>query len=174
LESKISHSEVYIESFGPNAKEIFSRIDHVKIIGCGTSFNAGIVGMYWLEDIAKISCSVEVSSEYRYRNSVNPKNTLFVTISQSGETADTLEALKIIKTRHPNAHTLCITNAAESSLTRESEMVFLMNVGPEIGVASTKAFTGQLVSLALLTVAISKAKGVISKKERESYCKWIK
>jgi len=167
LESKISHSQVYIESFGPKAKEIFSEIDHVKIIGCGTSFNAGIVGMYWLEDIAKISCSVEVSSEYRYRNSVNPKNTLFVTISQSGETADTLEALKIIKTRYPNAHTLCISNSAESSLTRESEMLFLMNVGPEIGVASTKAFTGQLVSLALLTVAIAKARGVISKKREE-------
>ena len=167
LESKISHNEVYVESFGPNAKEIFSRIDHVKIIGCGTSFNAGLVGMYWLEDIAKISCSVEVSSEYRYRNSVNPKNTLFVTISQSGETADTLEALKIIKTRYPDAHTLCISNSAESSLTRESEMVFLMNVGPEIGVASTKAFTGQLVSLALLTVAIAKAKGEISKKREK-------
>jgi len=167
LESKISHNEVYMESFGPNAKEIFSRIDHVKIIGCGTSFNAGLVGMYWLEDIAKISCSVEVSSEYRYRNSVNPKNTLFVTISQSGETADTLEALKIIKTRYPDAHTLCISNSAESSLTRESEMVFLMNVGPEIGVASTKAFTGQLVSLALLTVAIAKAKGEISKKREK-------
>lgn len=167
LESKISHSEVYIESFGPKAKEIFSEIDHVKIIGCGTSFNAGIVGMYWLEDIAKISCSVEVSSEYRYRNSVSSKNTLFVTISQSGETADTLEAHKIIKTRYPKAHTLCISNSAESSLTRESEMVFLMNVGPEIGVASTKAFTGQLVSLALLTVAIAKAKVAISKKREK-------
>jgi len=164
LESKISHTEVYIESFGSKAKEIFSTIDHVKIIGCGTSYNAGLVGMYWMEDIAKTSCTVEVASEYRYRNSVTPKNTLFVTISQSGETADTLEALKTIKAKYPEAHTLCICNSAESSLTRESELVFLMNVGPEIGVASTKAFTGQLVSLSLLTVAIAKSKSVINQK----------
>jgi len=161
LESKISHNEVYIESFGPNAAEIFSKIEHVKIIACGTSFNAGLVAMYWLEDIAEISCSVEVASEYRYRKSVTQQNTLFVTISQSGETADTLEALKSINKKHPDSFTLCICNNAESSLTRESKMVFLMNVGPEIGVASTKAFTGQLVSLSLLATAIGKAKKTI-------------
>ena len=163
LESKISHDEVYIESFGPNAAEVFSTIEHVKIIACGTSFNAGLVAMYWLEDIAEVSCSVEVASEYRYRKSVSHKNTLFVTISQSGETADTLEALKSINNRQPDSVTLCICNTAESSLTRESKMVFLMNVGPEIGVASTKAFTGQLVSLALLATAIGKSKKVISR-----------
>jgi len=161
LESKISHNEVYIESFGPNAAEIFSKIEHVKIIACGTSFNAGLVAMYWLEDIAEVSCSVEVASEYRYRKSVTQQNTLFVTISQSGETADTLEALKSINKKHPDSFTLCICNNAESSLTRESKMVFLMNVGPEIGVASTKAFTGQLVSLSLLATAIGKAKKTI-------------
>ena len=164
LESKISHTEVYVESFGPKAREIFSKIDHVKIIACGTSYNAGLVGMYWLEDIARISSSVEVASEYRYRNSVTSKNTLFVTISQSGETADTLEALKTIKAKYPTADTLCICNSPESSLTRESDMVFLMNVGPEIGVASTKAFTGQLVSISILAAAIAKVKGVLTKK----------
>ena len=163
LESKISHNEIYIESFGPNAEEVFSTIEHVKIIACGTSFNAGLVAMHWLEDIAEVSCSVEVASEYRYRKSVTQKNTLFVTISQSGETADTLEALKCIKTKQPESLTLCICNTAESSLTRESKMVFLMNVGPEIGVASTKAFTGQLVSLSLLATAIGKSKKTISR-----------
>ena len=163
LESKISHNEIYIESFGPNAAEIFSTIEHVKIIACGTSYNAGLVAMYWLEDIAKVSCSVEVASEYRYRNSVIQKNTLFVMISQSGETADTLEALKSINNKHPKSISLCICNTSESSLTRESKMVFLMNVGPEIGVASSKAFTGQLVSLSLLTTAIAKSKKVLSK-----------
>ena len=165
LESKISHNEVYIESFGPNAAEVFSTIEHVKIIACGTSFNAGLVAMYWLEDIAEVSCSVEVASEYRYRKSVTQKNTLFVTISQSGETADTLEALKSINNKQPESATLCICNTAESSLTRESKMVFLMNAGPEIGVASTKAFTGQLVSLSLLATAIAKAKKVLSRTE---------
>jgi len=163
LESKISHNEVYIEAFGPNAAEVFSTIEHVKIIACGTSFNAGLVAMYWLEDIAEVSCSVEVASEYRYRKSVTQKNTLFVTISQSGETADTLEALKSINNKQPDSVTLCICNTAESSLTRESKMVFLMNVGPEIGVASTKAFTGQLVSLSLLATAIGKSKKTISR-----------
>jgi len=167
LESKISHNEVYIEAFGPNAAEVFSTIEHVKIIACGTSFNAGLVAMYWLEDIAEVSCSVEVASEYRYRKSVTQKNTLFVTISQSGETADTLEALKSINNKHPESATLCICNTAESSLTRESKMVFLMNVGPEIGVASTKAFTGQLVSLSLLTTAIGKSKKTISKNREQ-------
>jgi len=163
LESKISHNEVYVESFGPNAAEVFSTIEHVKIIACGTSFNAALVAMYWLEDIAEVSCSVEVASEYRYRKSVTPKNTLFVTISQSGETADTLEALKSININQPESVTLCICNSAESSLTRESKMVFLMNVGPEIGVASTKAFTGQLVSLSLLVTAIGKSRKKISR-----------
>jgi len=167
LESKVSHNEIYIESFGTNAQEVFSRIEHVKIIACGTSFNAGLVAMYWLEDIAEVSCSVEVASEYRYRKSVTQKNTLFVTISQSGETADTLEALKSINNKQPDSLTLCICNVAESSLTRESKMVFLMNVGPEIGVASTKAFTGQLVSLSLLATAIGKAKKTISRDKEQ-------
>ena len=162
LESRISHEEVYVEAFGHNAKKIFSKIEHVKIIACGTSYNAGLVAKFWLEDIAKISCSVEIASEYRYRNSITPKNTLFVTVSQSGETADTVEALKNAKQKNPNSSTLTICNSAESSLTRESEIVFLTHAGPEIGVASTKAFTTQLVSLALMTVAIGKIKNTIN------------
>jgi len=162
LESRISHEEVYVESFGHNAEKIFSEIEHVKIIACGTSYNAGLVAKFWLEDIAKVSCSVEIASEYRYRNSITPKNTLFVTVSQSGETADTLEALKNAKHQNPNSHTLTICNSSESSLTRESEIVFLTHAGPEIGVASTKAFTTQLVSLALMTVSIGKIKKTIN------------
>jgi len=162
LESRISHEEVYVESFGHNAEKIFSEIEHVKIIACGTSYNAGLVSKFWLEDIAKVSCSVEIASEYRYRNSITPKNTLFVTVSQSGETADTLEALKNAKHQNPNSHTLTICNSSESSLTRESEIVFLTHAGPEIGVASTKAFTTQLVSLALMTVSIGKIKKTIN------------
>ena len=167
LESRISHEEVYIEAFGHNARKFFSEIEHVKIIACGTSYNAGLVAKFWLEDISKISCSVEIASEYRYRNSITPKNTLFVTISQSGETADTLEALKNAKQKNPNSHTLTICNSSESSLTRESEIVFLTHAGPEIGVASTKAFTTQLVSLALVTVAIGKIKQTIDREQEK-------
>jgi len=167
LESRISHEEVYIEAFGHNARKFFSEIEHVKIIACGTSYNAGLVAKFWLEDISKISCSVEIASEYRYRNSITPKNTLFVTISQSGETADTLEALKNAKQKNPNSHTLTICNSSESSLTRESEIVFLTHAGPEIGVASTKAFTTQLVSLALMTVSIGKIKQTIDREQEK-------
>jgi len=173
LESRISHNEIYIESFGHSAAEIFSRIEHVKIIACGTSYNAGLVAKFWLEDIAQISSSVEIASEYRYRNSVTPKNTLFVSISQSGETADTLEALKNAKLKNPQSNTLTICNSAESSLTRESEIVFLTHAGPEIGVASTKAFTTQLVSLALLTVSIGKAKKTINPSQEELIAKGL-
>jgi len=173
LESRISHNEIYIESFGHNAHEVFSNIGHVKIIACGTSYNAGLVAKFWLEDIAQISCSVEIASEYRYRNSITPKNTLFVTISQSGETADTLEALKNAKLKNPQSNTLTICNSPESSLTRESEIVFLTHAGPEIGVASTKAFTTQLVSLALLTVCIGKAKKTIDSSQEEIIAKGL-
>jgi glucosamine--fructose-6-phosphate aminotransferase (isomerizing) len=134
----------------------------VQIIACGTSYHAGLVAKYWLEDIAKIPCHIEVASEYRYRNPIILNQTLFITISQSGETADTLEALKTVKRTNPNIHTLTICNSPESSLTRESEITFLTHAGPEIGVASTKAFTTQLVSLALLTVAIGKVKSHVS------------
>jgi len=156
LESRITKDTVLTSAFGHNAKDIFKKTKHIQIIACGTSYHAGLVAKYWLEDIAKIPTHIEVASEYRYRKSVILDNTLFITISQSGETADTLEALKTVKKRSKKIHTLTICNSAESSLTRESELTFLTHAGPEIGVASTKAFTTQLVSLALLSVAMGR------------------
>ena len=167
LESRITKDTVLSSAFGHNAEDIFKNTKHIQIIACGTSYNAGLVAKYWLEDIAKIPTHIEVASEYRYRNPIILDNTLFITISQSGETADTLEALKAVKKRNKdkNIHTLTICNSAESSLTRESELTFLTHAGPEIGVASTKAFTTQLVSLALLSVAMGRCHKNISKQQ---------
>jgi len=161
LESRITNNSVVISAFGHNAKEIFNKAKQVQIIACGTSYNAGLVAKYWLEDIAKISCNVEVASEYRYRHPILLDNTLLITLSQSGETADTFEALKAAKKINNNINTLCITNSPESSLSRLSDLTFLTHAGPEIGVASTKAFTTQLVALALLTSSIGKLKNSI-------------
>jgi len=168
LESRISKDTVLISAFGHQAETIFTKTKHIQIVACGTSYNAGLVAKYWLEDIAKMPTNIEVASEYRYRNPIVLNNTLFITISQSGETADTLEALRFVKRRHKNIHTLTICNCAESSLTRESELVFLTHAGPEIGVASTKAFTTQLVSLALLLVAIGKCQKQVDKQQESS------
>ena len=165
LESRITKDSVLTSAFGHNAKAIFKNTKHIQIIACGTSYHAGLVAKYWLEDIAKIPTHIEVASEYRYRDPVILDDTLFITISQSGETADTLEALKAIKKRSKKIHTLTICNSAESSLTRESELTFLTHAGPEIGVASTKAFTTQLVSLALLAVAIGRCHKQVSKEQ---------
>ena len=167
LESRITKDTVLSSAFGHKAKDIFKNTKHIQIIACGTSYNAGLVAKYWLEDIAKIPTHIEVASEYRYRNPIILDDTLFITISQSGETADTLEALKAIKKRSKgkNIHTLTICNSAESSLTRESELTFLTHAGPEIGVASTKAFTTQLVSLALLSVAMGRCHKNVSKQQ---------
>jgi glucosamine--fructose-6-phosphate aminotransferase (isomerizing) len=164
LESRITKDTVLPSAFGHNAKDIFINTKHIQIIACGTSYNAGLVAKYWLEDIAKIPTHIEVASEYRYREPIILDNTLFITISQSGETADTLEALKAVKKRSKgkNIHTLTICNSAESSLTRVSELTFLTHAGPEIGVASTKAFTTQLVSLALLSVVIGRCHKQVS------------
>jgi len=169
LESRITKDTVLSSAFGHKAEDIFKNTKHIQIIACGTSYNAGLVAKYWLEDIAKIPTHIEVASEYRYRNPIILDNTLFITISQSGETADTIEALKAIKKRSKDKiiHTLTICNSAESSLTRESELTFLTHAGPEIGVASTKAFTTQLVSLALLSISIGKCHGQVSK-QREA------
>ena len=162
LESRITKNKVVKSAFGVRAKKIFNQIKQVQIVACGTSFNAAIVAKYWLEDIAKLSCNVEVASEYRYRRPILLNGTLFLTLSQSGETADTLEALKAAKKINKSINTLCITNSEESSLSRISELTFLTHAGPEIGVASTKAFTTQLVALALLTCSIGSIKGSIS------------
>ena len=167
LESRITNDSVVISAFGYKAEDIFNEVKQVQIVACGTSFNAGLVAKYWLEDIAKIPCNVEVASEYRYRRPILLDHTLFITLSQSGETADTVEALKTAKIINSNISTLCITNSAESSLTRLSDLTFLTHAGPEIGVASTKAFTTQLVSLALLTCTIGKLKNTINKKQEK-------
>lgn len=164
LESRITKNQVLSSAFGHQAKNIFTNTRHIQIIACGTSYNAGLVAKYWLEDIAKIPTNIEVASEYRYRKPIVLDNTLFVTISQSGETADTIEALRAVKrnNKDKNIRTLTICNSAESSLIRESELSFLTHAGPEIGVASTKAFTTQLVSLALLSVAVGRCQKQVS------------
>ena len=174
LESRITNDSVVISAFGYNSEEIFSQIAQIQIIACGTSYNAGLVAKYWLEDIAKISCNVEVASEYRYRRPILLDKTLFITLSQSGETADTVEAVKKAKEINNNIYTLCITNSAESSLTRLSDLNFLTHAGPEIGVASTKAFTTQLVALALLTCSIGKLKNTIDKKQEKEITDGLK
>jgi len=168
LESRITSDSVVISAFGHKSTEIFNKISQIQIVACGTSYNAGLVAKYWLEDIAKLPCNIEVASEYRYRHPIILNNTLFITLSQSGETADTVEALKTAKKINKNIYSLCITNSPESSLTRLSDLTFLTHAGPEIGVASTKAFTTQLVGLALLTCSIGKInKSINQKQEKE-------
>jgi glucosamine--fructose-6-phosphate aminotransferase (isomerizing) len=174
LESRITKESVQVSAFGHKARDIFKNIKQVQIVACGTSYNAGLVAKYWLEDISKIPCNVEVASEYRYRNPVILNDTLFVTISQSGETADTLQALRTAKKINNTIDTLCICNCAESSITRNSNLIFLTHAGPEIGVASTKAFTTQLVALALLTCSIGVSKKTISKKREKLIIEGLK
>ncbi len=159
LEGRLAGSRVLPESFGYEAPGIFAGVEAVTIVACGTSFHAGLVARYWLESYAGIPCTVEVASEYRYRRHVVPKKALFVTISQSGETADTLAALRLAR-QSGYATTLSICNVPESSLVRESDLVLLTHAGPEIGVASTKAFTTQLVALLLLTLTLGRYRGV--------------
>ena len=174
LESRISKDKVVISAFGYKAKEIFQKINQVQIVACGSSYNAALVAKYWFEDIAKIACNVEVASEYRYRQPIILNKTLFVAISQSGETADILEAQKIAKKINKKITTLCISNSAESSITRNSDLIFLTNAGPEIGVASTKAFTTQLVSLALLTCAIGVMKKSVDRRQEAEIVNGLK
>jgi len=155
LEGRFHGLSLLDNTFGENASELFDKVESVLIIACGTSFHAGLVARYWFESLAGISCNVEVASEFRYRKPVLRKNTLVVTISQSGETADTLAALQ--ETRKLGAAcSLAICNVPESSLVRESDLVLMTRAGPEIGVASTKAFTTQLVALMLLVIALGR------------------
>ena len=172
LEHRIKDGQIITSEFGQNADSIFSRVKSVKIAACGTSYHAGLIAAYWMEEIAHISCHVEIASEYRYRKSVVIDDTLFVSISQSGETADTLAALHLAKESN-FLSTLAICNVAESSLTRDSELVFLTHAGPEIGVASTKAFTTQLVALFLMVIAIAKHNG-LSKEYEKMMIKQVK
>ena len=166
FEDRIDNGRVVINAFGQDAGTILAAVKAVKITACGTSFHAGLIAAHWLEELAGIPCDVEIASEFRYRESVVMDNTLFVSISQSGETADTLAALQKAR-RSAYLSTLAICNVAESSLTRESELVFLTRAGPEIGVASTKAFTTQLVGLFLLVVALARFNGLAAGRERE-------
>lgn len=159
LEGRVADGRVLEQSFGPDAKRIFDEVQGVHIIACGTSYHAGMIGRYWLEAIAGIPCSVEVASEFRYRRPVVRNNSLIVTLSQSGETADTLAGLQEAK-RLGFGHSLAICNVPESSLVRESDLVLMTRAGPEIGVASTKAFTTQLVSLLLLVVVLGRRAGM--------------
>ena len=154
--------------FGENAEQVFADIDSVQIIACGTSYYAGSVARYWMESIAKIPCNVEIASEYRYRDVVaNPKS-LIVTISQSGETLDTMEALKRAK-ELGLANTLAICNVQESAIPRASKLVFYTRAGAEIGVASTKAFTTQLAALFVLTLALAKQRGLLSEEQEHAH-----
>jgi len=175
LEGRITQDKVLVSSFGYEAESIFQSIEQIHIVACGTSYHAGLVTKYWAEDIAGIPCQVEVASEYRYRNPVIQNNTLFVTLSQSGETADTLAALQQIKLKREgkNIPTLAICNVAESSLTRESDLCYLTHAGPEIGVASTKSFTTQLVALALFITSLGKIKGTIDEKREAMIVKGL-
>lgn len=160
-------NEIIIQSFGENAEGIFKRSSNIKIVACGTSFYAGLVAKFWLEEHSKVIVDVEIASEFRYRKFIIRDNTLFITISQSGETADTLAALRQAK-KLGYLSTLAVCNVANSSLAREADLIFLTEVGIEIGVASTKAFTGQLVALLLLTVALAKSqKKLTIEKERK-------
>ena len=153
LEGRIEHGAIIESEFGMAAAALFPRVENVHIIACGSSYHAGLVARYWLE-AEGIQCSVDIASEYRYRNTVVPANTLFLTISQSGETLDVLEAVRLAATR-PYLASLAICNVPESSLTREADMVFFTRAGIEIGVASTKTFTTQLVALYMLTIVLA-------------------
>lgn len=166
LEGRIIDGKVDESIFGNSAGKIFKDIQSLKIVACGTSYHAGLIARYWAEAIAGIPCSVEVASEFRYRQAVVTPGTLFVTISQSGETADTLAALQLAK-QSGYASTLAICNVPESSLTRESDLVFMTRAGVEIGVASTKAFTTQLVALLLLVLVLGRRHGLTESTEIE-------
>ena len=159
LEGRLGERSVLVESFGPDAEELFGRVRQIHIVACGTSYHAGMVARYWLERFAGVPVQVEVASEYRYRQVVVPEDTLFVTLSQSGETADTLAALRFAGAGGYLA-SLAICNVPGSSLVRESDLTLMTQAGPEIGVASTKAFTTQLTALMLLTLALGRVKGL--------------
>ena len=164
LKGRITKDQIITKKFGESADLIFSKTECIKIVACGTSYHAGLIAAYWMEKIANIHCQVEIASEYRYRKSVILDNTLFVAVSQSGETADTLAALRTAKAAG-YLSTLAICNVDESSLTRDSDLCFLTHAGIEIGVASTKAFTTQLVALFLLVIAVAKHNGLTKSDE---------
>ncbi len=158
------------ELFGDKAFNIFQKIDSILILACGTSYYAGLTAKYWIEALAKLPVNVEIASEYRYRESVPNPNTLVITISQSGETADTLAALKHARA-HGMQHTLTICNVSTSAMVRECELAYITRAGVEVGVASTKAFTTQLAALFLLTLALAQTKGHLSEEQENTHLK---
>lgn len=163
LEGRIEHGAIIEAEFGTSAAALFDRAENVHIVACGSSYHAGLIARYWLE-AEGIQCSVDIASEYRYRDTVVPDNTLFMTISQSGETLDVLEAVRLAATR-PYLASLAICNVPESSLTREADLIFFTRAGIEIGVASTKTFTTQLVALYILAIVLARRRGLNQHKE---------
>ncbi|MDM8568348.1 glutamine--fructose-6-phosphate transaminase (isomerizing), partial [Thiotrichales bacterium HSG1] len=166
MENRVHTEQVLNAIFGHNSQKLLSKVNAVQIIACGTSYHAGLVARHWIETLVKIPCVVEIASEFRYRQPLANPNTLIVTLSQSGETADTLAAL------HEAKHlgfgpSLTICNVPESSLVRSSDMVLMTHAGPEIGVASTKAFSSQLVSLLMLTAVLGHQHGMPASLERK-------
>lgn len=170
MEGRISADSVITNAIGVNAEDILNKVEHVQIIACGTSYNSGMAARYWFESLAGVSCDVEIASEFRYRKFVTRPNSLLITLSQSGETADTLAALRLAKEKgYMAAMTVC--NVAGSSLVRESDFAFMTRAGTEIGVASTKAFTTQLAALLMMVTALGKQKGVIGREKEAEIVK---
>src|SRR6266436_168914 len=165
LQERVANGRLLEAAFGPAATEVLKRTQNVHIVACGTSYHAASVARYFIEQICKVPCAVDIASEYRYRSPLVPSDSLFVTISQSGETADTLAALRLAR-QSGYLSSLAICNVPESSLVRESELVMLTRAGPEIGVASTKAFTTQLAALDMLVIALAKHHGADAERER--------
>ncbi|KDE38773.1 Glucosamine--fructose-6-phosphate aminotransferase [Nitrincola lacisaponensis] len=165
LEGRISNGHLLEQAWGVNAAAVFDQTNRVQIVACGTSYHAGMIARYWIESLVGIPCNVEVASEFRYRDVVLSDDTLLITLSQSGETADTLAALREVKQRV--LASLAICNVPGSSLVRESDLALMTNAGPEIGVASTKAFTSQLVALLMTTLILGRRKGLSTETEQQ-------
>ncbi|WP_034918203.1 glutamine--fructose-6-phosphate transaminase (isomerizing) [Erwinia sp. 9145] len=166
LSGRFSHGEVDLSELGPNADALLSQVEHIQIVACGTSYNSGMVSRYWFESLANVPCDVEIASEFRYRKSAVRKNSLMITLSQSGETADTLAALRLSKDLG-YLGSLAICNVGGSSLVRESDLALMTKAGTEIGVASTKAFTTQLTVLLMLVAKIGRLKGADAQLEHD-------
>ena len=166
LYGRIEGGKVVADSLGPQAAEMLAGVENIHIVACGTSYHAGCVAKYWIESLAGVTCQVEIASEYRYRDVVVPPDTLFLTLSQSGETADTLEALRIAK-QSGYVGSLTVCNSAHSSMVRESDLSMMTQAGPEIGVASTKAFTTQLLSMLIVTLILARQRGMSAEIEAE-------
>ncbi|HSM29871.1 MAG TPA: glutamine--fructose-6-phosphate transaminase (isomerizing), partial [Woeseiaceae bacterium] len=166
LYGRIEGGKVVADSLGPQAAEMLAGVENIHLVACGTSYHAGCIAKYWIESLAGVTCQVEIASEYRYRHVVVPPNTLFLTLSQSGETADTLEALRIAK-QSGYVGSLTVCNSAHSSMVRESDLCMMTQAGPEIGVASTKAFTTQLLSMLIVTLILARQRGMREEFEAE-------